>query len=217
MKIEDVNILALDVAFGHAAACLLHHGKANFRETDGDKPHSQSILPMLESMLEVAGVGWRDLNMLALGAGPGSFTGLRIASATFAGINASLQLPMLALPSLGITAIQSGSDEELYVIEDARSGDAYLGHYRQGKAMVEDRCLSWEEVSAMPPASFIALEKPVSEMAGWKRLQPELGRPQALAEAVKVCIESCDPARMPRYVMPNYIRVSQAERMAGLG
>ena len=142
---------------------------------------------------------------------------LLLASATFAGINASLKLPVLALPSLGITALQSGSDKDIYVIEDARSGDAYLGHYRQGKAIIEDRCISWDEVSAMPPASFIALENPASEMAGCQRLQPELGRPQALAEAVKIYIESCGPATLPKYVMPNYIRVSQAERMAGLG
>ncbi|MDQ6968770.1 MAG: tRNA (adenosine(37)-N6)-threonylcarbamoyltransferase complex dimerization subunit type 1 TsaB, partial [Mariprofundaceae bacterium] len=105
-------VLALDVATSSACVCLINvEGKVFTAEATAGKQHSNTVLPLLEDVLQQADLRWTDLKMLALGQGPGSFTGLRIAAAMLAGINASLKLPIWGLSSLAITAMQAQSDQ----------------------------------------------------------------------------------------------------------
>ena len=212
------KILALDAAYGPAAACLLlPDGKPLLAETDQATPHSRSIIPMLHSLLEKADVGWQQLDMLAVGAGPGSFTGIRVAAATISGLNASLALPVMSVSSLAITALQAGTTEKIWVIEDARSGDAYVGCYKQGEPLQPDQCLPWQEMPLLPAASFIGLTEPAAELSTWQRVTPVRSRAEALAELVSLQVHQSDLANLPRRAMPVYMQPSQAERNAAGG
>ena len=208
------NILALDIACGAACACIMHrNGGVFLRQTDSDKPHSQAIMPMLESLLAEAELTWRDLDMLACGIGPGSFTGLRIAAATIAGINAGLKLPVLELSSLAISAAQADSEDELYVVEDARAGFAYIGRYRRFSATSTDACLPWRDIAAMPQATYTARQEDRKHLAGWRYIPPRISRPKAMAALLSACrIE--DAGALPRIPSPAYLNPSQAERHA---
>ena len=210
------NILALDIAFGPASACLVRRD-GNIFTSDGaeDRPHSQAIMPLLQSLLDEAGLTWAELDMLAAGVGPGSFTGLRIAAATMAGINSSQDLPLMELSSLAISVAQVESDAPLYVIEDGRSGLAYCACYQGEHVVLADVCLPWDEVKQLKPASYTAHQACNSELPAWTFSPPEMSRPQAMARLITSQLKTlADTASMPRFARPAYLIASQAERNA---
>lgn len=206
-------MLALDAALGRGSAILLlPDGKLLAAESEGDRSHSRTLVPMLEELLSRAGLGWHDLRMLALGIGPGSFTGLRIAAATFAGINASLTLPILSVSSLAITAAQAESDDELWVLEDARAGEVFVGQYQSCRAITDDRCISWEALQEEEPASYVSVSEPPVLLQGWQRLERPFARTEAMATVIRASVQHLQPDDLPRYVQPAYLQISQAER-----
>ncbi|MFQ5354871.1 MAG: tRNA (adenosine(37)-N6)-threonylcarbamoyltransferase complex dimerization subunit type 1 TsaB [Mariprofundaceae bacterium] len=210
-----MNILALDAACGHAASAVLRSDGSQFEaESEGKNPHSVAILPLLEKVLAEARLSWNDLDLLALGLGPGSFTGLRIAASTLAGINTGLKLPMLGISSLAITAIQTDSEAPICVFEDARAGDAYVGYFAGGEALQDDQSLAWSQVLEIQPGSFASQSEPPVDLSEWHRLELKTGRSQALGKAVLASTNSVELSLLPRFLLPAYLRPSQAERAA---
>ena len=212
------NILALDIAFGPASACLLRRDGNTFT-ADGadDRPHSQAIMPLLQSLLDESGLDWTDLDMLAAGVGPGSFTGLRIAAATLAGINSSLDLPLIELSSLAISAMQVEveGDAPLFVVEDGRSGLAYCACYQGDRVIRADACLIWDKVRLLGPASYTAHQPSSSELPDWTFSAPGMPRAQAMLRLIAEKTKTPgDTADMPRFARPAYLIASQAERNA---
>jgi len=206
-------LLALDAASGQSFACLLLSGKeAIYAESEGSRGHSQSLMPMLEGLLARAGITWKDLKMLALGVGPGSFTGLRIAAASLAGINASLQLPVLPLSSLAVTAARTGDDRPVWVLEDARAGEVFVGHYHHGKALQDDACEKWSAIEDVEPSRYAAESETPVEPTGWNRLALRVGRSEALAVVVRQGLTGIEPGTLPLYPQPAYLQMSQAEK-----
>ncbi|MFQ5518840.1 MAG: tRNA (adenosine(37)-N6)-threonylcarbamoyltransferase complex dimerization subunit type 1 TsaB [Mariprofundus sp.] len=214
---ETRNILALDTAFGEISAAVLKDGEpflTRLENSGGGKTRSTTIVPVLSALLEQAGLTWDDLDMLVLGAGPGAFTGLRIAAATLAGLNSGLKLPILHLSSLAITARQAMTSDQLWVIEDARAGEAFIGCYQAGEQIHEDRCVSWQEVMEMRSGQFISHNEPAVEMQGWKRAPITVIRSAALLSATEAALANTKPDPLPVYPEPVYLQRSQAERNA---
>ena len=217
-----MNVLALDTAIGETSACLLMHGKVWLPEaapaSNDGKTRSERIVPLLENLLAQAGAGWSDLQALAFSRGPGSFTGLRIAAATLAGLNANLKLPVITLSSLAVTARQVEGNEPIWILEDARAGEVYAGHYRQGEALTTDACLSWEKVTGeLPAADYACHNAPPVALDGWQRRPLTIDRDQALSEAVAARLTIMDDFEgLPRYPEPVYLQLSQAERNANV-
>lgn len=211
----DLNILALDTAFGEISACV-HTAEADYFSAtlhSHGKTRSTSIVPLLAELLEKAGLSWPQLDLLALGAGPGAFTGLRIAAATLAGINSGLNLPMLHISSLAITARQCESSEPIWVLEDARAGEAFVGCYRAGVATGEDRCLLWQEVLEMQPGSFVCHNDLPVELSGWNQQALTISRSQALLAATLSELATQESINLlPCYPEPIYLQRSQAEK-----
>lgn len=210
------NILALDIAFGPAAACLLRYDGSILTAGGMDeRPHSQAVMPLLEGLVKRAGLGWGNIDMLAAGIGPGSFTGLRIAAATLAGINSSLQLPLLELSSLAISAMQCDSENQLHVIEDARAGLAYTACYRGSRAVLEDCCMPWKEIEQLEPAGYTAQRPDKDRLSDWVYLPPSTPRAVAMSHLLLgASREVTDTCTLPRFATPAYIIPSQAERHA---
>ena len=208
-------VLALDAATGPAAACLILPERVIIKNSDDTLPHSRSIVPLLESLLAEAGMDWQQLDILALGTGPGTLTGLRIAASVLAGINAGLKLPMLELSSLAITAAQAQSDVPLWVLEDARAGEVFCGQYRQDEVLTGEACLNWSEVQQWPAGPYVS-SGDVSAMIDWPRLPMQLTRAEALAVVVqKKLQQSPDMQGAARWLQPRYLQKSQAERIHG--
>jgi len=213
---QQMNILSLDAAFGPACACLIRQdGKQFHASSPSKKSHSQTILPMLESMLDEAELDWNALQLLGIGIGPGSFTGLRVAAAIMAGINAGLHLPVLELSSLAITARQTRTTEPVWVIEDARADSAWVGRYQKGQPLEEVRSQSWDEVRRLPADAYTTQTPTSVDLPEWKRLPLELSRCEALAVLTSQKASTVtNPKTLSHVATPVYLSPSQAERNA---
>ncbi len=103
------------------------------RQVDGVQSHSLAILPMAQALLAEAGIGLDRCDAIAFGAGPGSFTGVRIACGIAQGLGHGSGRPVVAVDTLAAAAQScrdaTGSDDVL-VILDARMGQVYWGRYR---------------------------------------------------------------------------------------
>lgn len=110
--------------------------------------HSESLLPAIDFALTTAGVEPAELGAIIVGAGPGSFTGIRIAAAAAKAFAHTLDLPLLAAPSLmAVAANGAGRTEPVCAMFDARRGDVYAGCYRFGDDGTVETVL---EVEARP-------------------------------------------------------------------
>ncbi|MDD3206207.1 MAG: tRNA (adenosine(37)-N6)-threonylcarbamoyltransferase complex dimerization subunit type 1 TsaB [Lachnospiraceae bacterium] len=92
------------------------------------KTHSQTLLPMLDEITKMVELDLSTIDAIAVAAGPGSFTGLRIGSATAKGLGFALQKPLIGVPTIeGLAYNMYGTDELVCPIMDARRGQVYTG------------------------------------------------------------------------------------------
>jgi len=117
---------------------LLAEYTVNFKKT-----HSQTLLPMVNEIVQMLGVELKEIDAIAVSAGPGSFTGLRIGSATAKGLGLALDKPVIPVPTTqGIAANLYGADGIICPLMDARRNQVYTGLYRYNKngfEIVEDQ------------------------------------------------------------------------------
>lgn len=117
--------------------------------TDYKKTHSQTLLPMLEELRDMIELDLDSLDAIAIAAGPGSFTGLRIGAATAKGLGLALQKPLVEVPTLeGLAYNLWGTSALVCPLMDARRNQVYTGIYeflREGTAYrlqtVENQCV----------------------------------------------------------------------------
>ena len=96
-----MNILGIDSSGLVASVALQSDDKLVGEYTiHNKKTHSQTLLPMIHDMLEMADVSVKELDAIAIASGPGSFTGLRIGAATAKGLGGALSIPLIAVPTL---------------------------------------------------------------------------------------------------------------------
>ena len=94
------------------------------------KTHSQTLLPMIDEMTRMVDLDLSDLDAIAVAGGPGSFTGLRIGSATAKGLGLALNKPIISVPTLeGIACNFYGTDAIICPMMDARRQQVYTGIY----------------------------------------------------------------------------------------
>ncbi len=125
-----MKLLVLDTSTEYCSAALWLDGQTCARRTLAEQRHSSLLLPMVESLLNEAGIGLRQLDGIAYGAGPGSFTGLRIACAVTQGLALGADLPVAGVSTLESVAEQAGADRVLTVL-DARMAEVYWAAYRR--------------------------------------------------------------------------------------
>lgn len=215
---NSYTTLALDTSAGCLCAALLKKDGSTLTIAENmvqGKTRSTAIVPLLSKLLERTALHWSEIDTLAFAAGPASFTGLRIAAATLAGINAGYHRPILHLSSLAITAAQADfqGDEPLWVLEDARAGEVFTACYQHGALLHTPRCLNWSEVISQEPAHFTSIHQPPQELAGWQQHLPKKKREVALLSVLKAELDQVTSVtQLPAYPQPNYLQRSQAER-----
>ena len=118
------------------------------------KTHSRTLLPMLDEICRMTEQDLTDIDAVAVACGPGSFTGLRIGSATAKGIGLALQKPLIEVPTLMALAyaLPGAQDAVICPIMDARRGQVYNGLYRFAggrlETLADQRALSIDELCA---------------------------------------------------------------------
>lgn len=99
--------------------------------TNYKKTHSQTLLPMLDEVKKMIELDLSTLDAIAVSAGPGSFTGLRIGSATAKGLGLALNKPLIGVPTVDALAMNLyGTDQIICPLMDARRSQVYTGIYR---------------------------------------------------------------------------------------
>ena len=131
-----MKILALDSS-GLVASAAVVEDDVLIAEytTDYKKTHSQTLLPMLDEIRQMIDLDLHTIDAIAISAGPGSFTGLRIGAATAKGLGLALNLPLVEVPTLeGLAFNLWGTDKLVCPIMDARRNQVYTGIYEFCKA-----------------------------------------------------------------------------------
>ena len=198
-----MKILALESSATAASVALCEDEKLiaqSFRDTG--LTHSQTLLPMTEELLAHCGLTVADLDLIAVAAGPGSFTGLRIGVATAKGLAWAAQLPCAGCSTLEAMAWNlAGFDGELCCAMDARRHQVYNARFRaengQITRLTEDRA--------------IALEDLIEELRGTETTQIVLG------DGAQLCCEALTAAGIPARLAPPNLRQQTAWGVARLG
>jgi tRNA threonylcarbamoyladenosine biosynthesis protein TsaB len=129
-----VNLLGLDTSTAASAACVLRADGEAFEaipkveELDAPPAHSRDLLRRAHETLERAGLGFADLDAVAVGSGPGAFTGLRVGIATARAIAKAHALELRPVSSLAALALGIEADERVPLI-DARRGELFAALY----------------------------------------------------------------------------------------
>ena len=157
------RLLAVDTATEACSAALGNSGRIVENHIYGPREHMQQLLPMIDELLDEAGVSLRDVDAIAFGRGPGSFTGVRIGLGIVQGLAFATGLPLIpvstlaALAQSGVTDAVACGDRILAAI-DARMGEVYWGWFeldgeRRVVALGAERVSAPEQVESAPAAA----------------------------------------------------------------
>ncbi|MBR5578775.1 MAG: tRNA (adenosine(37)-N6)-threonylcarbamoyltransferase complex dimerization subunit type 1 TsaB [Lachnospiraceae bacterium] len=155
-----MKILAIDSSGQVATVALIEDSECvaeysiNYKKT-----HSQTLLPMLEEIRKMVGLDLPSIDAIAVAAGPGSFTGLRIGSATAKGLGQALNKPIIPVPTVdGLAFNLYGSDKLICPLMDARRNQTYTGLYRFQRAGEELK------LEVLEPQCAVALEEIIQKI-----------------------------------------------------
>ncbi|WP_429210638.1 tRNA (adenosine(37)-N6)-threonylcarbamoyltransferase complex dimerization subunit type 1 TsaB [Aeromonas veronii] len=149
---NELKILAVDTATEACSAALLVGDKLFSRWEEAPRDHTRKILPMVQAVLDDAGITLSDLDAIAFGRGPGSFTGVRIGIGVAQGLAFGAGVPLIGISTLAAMAQGAyrldGAEQVLTAI-DARMNEVYFGRYE----LIEGRMqLVGDEVVSEPAA-----------------------------------------------------------------
>ena len=178
-----MKILELETAVDPGSVALWLDGVVLARTCPADLSNSAALLPVAEALLRAQGLGFADLEGVVFGAGPGSFTGLRVACGVAQGLAVARDLPLLGIGSLEAMAAASGGARVLVAL-DARMGEVYFGAFVDGQQI--------GEIGVFAPEAV-----PVPESSGWLACGNGLAAYPALRERLAACVDTWKPEVMP--------------------
>lgn len=144
-----MNILALDTCTEMCSAAVMINGKVFERSELTQRGHSEKILGMLDAVMAEAKCTLADIDVVAFGRGPGSFTGVRIGVGVAQGIAFARQLPVIPVSTMAAVAqlaIDNHAATRIAVAMDARMGEVYAAHFVAENGLAEK--LDEEQVCA---------------------------------------------------------------------
>lgn len=184
--------------------------------------HSQNLLPLIDSMLSLSNIKKSSLEYIAVSAGPGSFTGLRIGAAVAKGMAFGLNIKLIAVSTLDVLAFNVCNSENLVIpIMDARRQQLYSAIYYKGKLLSDYMVLPIEDLidkvlSFSKSAIFLGDGVPVCKdiIQNYTKfsISPVGLDIQRAAGVATLALKLKDRAVMPKDFELFYIRESQAER-----
>lgn len=225
-----MKVLALESSAAAASCALLEDGKltgeffCNISQT-----HSQTLMPLTEQLLLTAGLTLPELDLLAVSAGPGSFTGLRIAMSAVKGMAYGANLPCMGVSTLEALAWNlRGFEGIAAAVMDARCSQVYTALFTLADGMVvrltEDAALTIDELGKQ----LKNVEKPIflvgdgadlcynalSEAHSGIRLAPEHLRFQKASSVAALAISDARAGKTvcASELVPSYLRLPQAQR-----
>lgn len=218
-----MTLLGLDTSTSAASACVLRADGEAFEiappvgRLARPPAHASELMPAIADVMERAGVGYADLDAIAVGVGPGMFTGLRIGVATARALATAAELPLRRVSSLA--ALAEGIDAPLALpLIDARRGELFAGLYEGDREF-------WPPFAVAPEALIAQLDNagvtPVAAGDGSIRFRATFegaGIPVSaddsdahVVRALHICRLAAGAAdEAPEAVLPDYLREPDA-------
>ena len=228
----DGVIAAFDTATSATAVGVLTPAGAAIERRDdppaGARPqHASRLLELLAAAMEEAAVGWQDVARLAVGVGPGGFTGLRIGVATARGLAQSTGVPLVPVSTLRALATCKKGDGPLSCIcaaLDARRGEVFAAAWERdssgalGEQLLAPAALSPDALAA----ALSRLPAPLTVGDGSVRFRAQLAPAGAVippdgaaahrVSALAICrLAAAAPPVPPRELLPDYLRRPDAK------
>lgn len=126
-----MKILALDTATENCSAALWIDGNLLQREVEAERGHAELILGMIDDLLRESATQLANLDAIAFGRGPGSFTGVRLAASVTQGLAFGADVPVVPISDLRAVA-QRATSQHILVCNDARMQEVYWGCFERG-------------------------------------------------------------------------------------
>lgn len=226
-----MRILALDSSGLVATVAIVEdeHTLAEYT-VNYKKTHSQTLLPMLDEVAKMIELDLETIDAIAVAGGPGSFTGLRIGSATAKGLGLALNKPLIHIPTLdGLAYNLYGNTGLVCPIMDARRNQVYTGIYRfedgEFQVVEEQMAISVQELIEKlnqygEQVTFLGDGVPVykaSLVEGIKQachFAPAHMNRQRAASVATLALKYYEEGKIETAEAhrPDYLRLSQAER-----
>lgn len=127
-----MNILAIETATETSSCAVLTGEHIYIQSETGLQRHTQVVLPLAQAVISEAGIQVSDLDAVAFGRGPGSFTGLRVACCVAQAVGFAMDIPLLpisTLATLAQTAFLLKQQQCVCAVLDARMNEVYCGYY----------------------------------------------------------------------------------------
>ena len=215
--------MGIDSSAISAGCALVEGGKLVAEQFLNTKhTHSETLLPMISGMLKSAGVELCDVDKIAVSAGPGSFTGLRIGISTAKGLADATHKPCVSVSTLEATAYNFLSiDGIICACMDARCKQVYTALFKSENGVItrlcEDRAISAAELSeelSRLDGKVILAGDGAELMNGFTEEKYALAPPLLrFQRGSGVCFAAQNaPEISPAALMPSYLRLPQAER-----
>lgn len=214
-----MNLLAIETSTEACSVALYHAGALLERSEVAPRRHAELVLPMADALLAEAGLRRRQLDAIAVGRGPGAFTGVRLAVSLAQGMALGLDLPVIPVSSLAALALDAPDNgAPVLAAIDARMGEIYAACYRRdGNALLpldDERVCAPERLQLPPGSDWNVIG------SGWKTYGRVLAErvpaprwsdgeryPQARAVALLAAAEfDAGRALPPEQALPIYLR-----------
>ncbi len=160
--INAMNLLAIETSTESCSVALLSGDTLLDRSEVAPRRHAELVLPMAEALLAEAGLLRSQLDVIAVGRGPGAFTGVRLGVSMAQGLAFALGVQVVTISSLA--ALASGAPEgaaAILAVIDARMGEVYAGSYRRradgGLESLIDDCVCAPDMVEVPARETVSV------------------------------------------------------------
>lgn len=210
-----MKVLAIDSSGLTAAAAIVEDEQTVAEYTiNYKKTHSQTLLPMIDEMVRMAEIDLSTIDAVAVSGGPGSFTGLRIGSATAKGLGLALDKPLVHVPTVDAMAYSIyGCEDIICPIMDARRRQVYTGIYT---FVPEQASEDTREMRYRFKTVRVQMAVSVEELI--RRLNVYGKRVVFLGDGVPVYREAlAEGLKVPFFFAPSYMNRQRAAAVGALG
>ncbi len=182
-----MKILAVETSTECCSVAVWADGTQYLRETIAGQRHSELLIGMLDDAFKESGLRVADMDGIAFGSGPGSFTGIRIACGVVQGLAFGAHKPVIAIPSL-LALAEAAGDCRVIAALDARMGETYLAAY-------ERVGMEWKNV--IEPCLADCHSLPHVDGIGWVGIGSGFDAHTYVCEAYGTQVSGVLPGRLP--------------------
>ena len=216
-----MNLLAIETSTEACSVALIHGEQLIARSEIAPRRHTELVLPMVDELLAEAGISRHALDAIAVGRGPGAFTGVRLGVSLAQGMALGLDLPVVTISSLAALALEAPEgDDAILAVIDARMGEIYAACYRRDgngvlQALDSEQVCTAQSLQLPEAATWQVVgsgwatyaEVLAGRLTGTLRAADGVRYPQAARIAELAVREfKAGHAQAPEHALPVYIR-----------